>query len=362
MPIERRPANPLPKSYIPSGGLLFKVSDNDDWRSVAQKFGIDVNTLIEFNFKTRNPDEVNWYLRERVGCRKMTNDGVNWMFSSTAMPGIIYIPVHIHRQTTSRILHSVGAMSWIDPSLYHPEDLPEVDKIRPGAEPLRGALLARLGYRFANFLEGYIEVNSREEITDYGFTSESGLYYGPSFRGIMPEAYPVRRNAIKLAGGKGVRLVQLVGCRTQSPEAIASHESVKIVDSLLGMNRNWAGPIGTEAQQVGSNAGVRVAEFFGVFPPIWTELELTMHADGAFEARLIRHSIFPSHTLYLQNYTVEALTFNAEKYKWIESYDGTKLRLSEWRSKGWGSGNPWAVPDPRPLGADFPIRPDIPKE
>ena len=92
MPIERMPSKPLPASYVPAGGAPYRVSDGDDWKTVAAQWGINVHALIEFNFETTNPDEVNWYLRRNTGCNKATRDGKNWMFSSSATPGVIYIP------------------------------------------------------------------------------------------------------------------------------------------------------------------------------------------------------------------------------------------------------------------------------
>lgn len=92
MPIEKKPANPLPKNFVPFGGLPYKVGDQDSWSSIAAKLKIDVWDLIEFNFKTRDPDEVNWYLHWRVGCKKATGDQKNWMFSKLADPGIIFFP------------------------------------------------------------------------------------------------------------------------------------------------------------------------------------------------------------------------------------------------------------------------------
>jgi hypothetical protein len=53
--------------------------------------------LIWHNFRTDNPDEVNWYLRNYVGCNVATDDLNNWMFSSSARPGIIYVPVNKDR-------------------------------------------------------------------------------------------------------------------------------------------------------------------------------------------------------------------------------------------------------------------------
>jgi hypothetical protein len=92
MAIEKAPALPVPQDYHPEGGIPHKVQNSDDWWSLAREAKVDVWDLIEFNFKTRNPAEVNWYLRRNVGCRKTTRDGKNYMFSSDAVPGVVYLP------------------------------------------------------------------------------------------------------------------------------------------------------------------------------------------------------------------------------------------------------------------------------
>src|SRR5579862_3047006 len=197
MPNERAPVRPLASNYVPLGGLSYRVRDGDSWKIVARQFGIDVDALVRFNFNTTVPEEVNWYLRRNVGCRVPTADHDNWTFSSSASPGIIYIPSPTRvMPATTRIVHSVATLSWIDPRLYHPQDLPEVDRRgNPGTDLQRQALLSRQGYRFANFLEGYVVVDDSGQVTDSGFTAASGLNFGPSFRGIMPEAYTTRRTA-----------------------------------------------------------------------------------------------------------------------------------------------------------------------
>ncbi len=92
MPIEKEPATKIAAGYIPPNSTRYQVKDGDSWVTIARRNGLDVWKLIEANFKTRNPDEVNWYLRTRVGCKVQTKDGKNWMFSSSASPGVIYIP------------------------------------------------------------------------------------------------------------------------------------------------------------------------------------------------------------------------------------------------------------------------------
>jgi hypothetical protein len=93
MPIERTPSVQVPRDFPHTqGGRLYKVKDGDDWESVARENNIDVKYLIGFNFLTTDPDEVNWYLRHYTGCNKVSPSGYNWMFSSSAKPGFIYIP------------------------------------------------------------------------------------------------------------------------------------------------------------------------------------------------------------------------------------------------------------------------------
>lgn len=92
MAIERAPAAPVAQNFKPAGGTPFRVKNGDNWESVARAAGVPVWDLIHFNFHTRKPDEVNWYLRRNVGCRKTTADGKNYVFSSDASPGLVYLP------------------------------------------------------------------------------------------------------------------------------------------------------------------------------------------------------------------------------------------------------------------------------
>jgi hypothetical protein len=92
MPIERRPRIPLPPNYLPPGGTPYRVKTDDDLASVAKAHGITVEDLVIYNFKTVHSAEINWYLRQNVGCVKATHDRKNWMFTSDARPGIIYLP------------------------------------------------------------------------------------------------------------------------------------------------------------------------------------------------------------------------------------------------------------------------------
>ncbi len=93
MVLKVNPGNLLPKDYRPGNGVPYRVRDGDDWTKIAHRRGINVVRLIYFNFKTTNPREVNFYLERNVGCNKQTHDGKNYIFSSSASPGIIYLPV-----------------------------------------------------------------------------------------------------------------------------------------------------------------------------------------------------------------------------------------------------------------------------
>jgi hypothetical protein len=90
---EREPDDPLPVDFVPEGSVAtHRVSDGEDWASVAAQYNVNVKDLIYFNFQTNVPEEVNWYLRRNVGCDVSNDGGRNWAFSSTADPGLIYIP------------------------------------------------------------------------------------------------------------------------------------------------------------------------------------------------------------------------------------------------------------------------------
>jgi hypothetical protein len=92
MPIERKPAKLVPADAVRKDHTPHRVQDGESWQTLSDRYGIPVETIIGANFETLVSSEVNWYLHHRVGCNKPTRDGKNWMFSSTAKPGIIQIP------------------------------------------------------------------------------------------------------------------------------------------------------------------------------------------------------------------------------------------------------------------------------
>jgi hypothetical protein len=93
---EKTPAR-IDLNYKPDGGVPYKVVTGDDWWKLAAKpevkvTGIDALGLCEYNFQTRLPPEINWYLRNKVGCTTTTHDKKNYTFTSDASPGIVYLP------------------------------------------------------------------------------------------------------------------------------------------------------------------------------------------------------------------------------------------------------------------------------
>ena len=92
MPLERRPLHVIPRNVVPKDSIQHRVKDGESWQTLAEKYGISAEEIIYANFQTLVPEEVNWYLKQYVGCTKSTHDGKNWMFSSSARPGIIHIP------------------------------------------------------------------------------------------------------------------------------------------------------------------------------------------------------------------------------------------------------------------------------
>lgn len=93
MPIERLPKKLVAKEYVPPHSIAYKVQDGDSWQNIALRYNLDPWDLIFLNFQTRSSPEVNWYLKRFVGCKKVTSDRKNWIFSSDANPGIIYTPI-----------------------------------------------------------------------------------------------------------------------------------------------------------------------------------------------------------------------------------------------------------------------------
>ncbi|MDE3175800.1 MAG: hypothetical protein KGM15_06780 [Pseudomonadota bacterium] len=91
----RMPAHPVQKRGLwpPANGRPYPVQDDDTWGKIADRERLDVWGLIHFNFQTYVPEEVNWYLRELVGCKLSTDQGRNYAFrGADKAKATVYIP------------------------------------------------------------------------------------------------------------------------------------------------------------------------------------------------------------------------------------------------------------------------------
>jgi hypothetical protein len=102
---ERRPAAP-DLNYIPPSSYPYTPKAGESWWTLADKakalghpeYQGDRNAaarkLLQFNFKTDVPAEVNWYLYHKVGCRKPTQDNLNYTFAGLRdKVDVVYLPI-----------------------------------------------------------------------------------------------------------------------------------------------------------------------------------------------------------------------------------------------------------------------------
>jgi hypothetical protein len=252
----------------------------------------------------------------------------------------------------SRIIKkAIATLSWIDPTT----GLPEVDAGEPGPMIPAISIPAKKGYRFSHWLQAWIEVDASGGITSGNFSLNSNMYRGPSYLGT--ESEPVGAIGRKITRTRqAVTFRQVVGCRTMAPEKIGKIAGGILANEplpLLSALPIALGPIG--AIYAGIKGGREAAELHKVFPPIWTELELTINVDGSFSHKLLRHSLFPSVSYYVQgNNRLKTLP---EVYFQSKSYNAVPM-LDAWYENGWGpvvaggpgvaatSGNPWSMTKP----------------
>jgi hypothetical protein len=103
----RRPSSPIRREGYPEnrvfqnvGGVRIKVGSVitvgntgpfENWWSLARAHQVRPWEIIRLNFDTDVPEEVNWYLREYVGCHRLGPRGRNYCFED-ARPGLILMP------------------------------------------------------------------------------------------------------------------------------------------------------------------------------------------------------------------------------------------------------------------------------
>jgi hypothetical protein len=259
-------------------------------------------------------------------------------------------------------VHSVASLSWIDPTT----GLPKTDKAPP-LQISRDEIVGQKIYRFANFLEVRLTTDDNGQIRNFEFTPDSGMYRGPSeFNFASAPVGKIGRHTEQR--GASVVFRQIVGCRTVSPEKAGSAVGAvaggvgagfvrraivgAVARGVLGAEMGaFGGPwgalgLGIAGVAVGAVVGGNTAGRIFYFPPIWTELELTVNGDGSATHRVISHSLFPSVTVYVRQ--AHSAYFTSPGVY----YDGNpNLRL--WNDRGWGpapdnrsgatAGNPWQM-------------------
>ena len=231
------------------------------------------------------------------------------------------------------IIRSTGAMSWIDPQT----GLPEVDANgHPGITTTRAVIVGERAYRFSNFLEIQMEVEDGS-ISSASFTEASGMYRSPSFARIASAPVGQIGRAVNMAPN-ATTFRQVVGCRTVSPETIGTAGGAAVGGLgglalgvfVLGTGGWGLLALGVGGLLVGAGTGKEVSEFASAFPPIWTELELTVSSDGSTSQRLIANSLFPSTTFYRQQHETDP-----RQYSQVSNYDAVPA-LNRWKEHGWG--------------------------
>lgn len=123
---EKMPRNQVSKVKPPEKSIAYPVASGQNWKSIAQDHRVDAWGLIKFNFQTTNPDEVNWYLREYVGCHEPTPDRMNWRFSNDCKSkypvwsGKIYIPTETWNFKSKHVVEGKATVSPVAHSFAGP--------------------------------------------------------------------------------------------------------------------------------------------------------------------------------------------------------------------------------------------------
>jgi hypothetical protein len=99
---EKVPSPILSELYRPLNGIEYKVKDGDSLAGIARNGGIPSNALLKYCFGTIDPREVNWYLRNRVGCKVYAPEAKNFSFSDSAEPGLIWVPDYVYKRITRK--------------------------------------------------------------------------------------------------------------------------------------------------------------------------------------------------------------------------------------------------------------------
>jgi hypothetical protein len=208
---------------------------------------------------------------------------------------------------------SITSLSWIPSEaiegsqrLAFDAGMAHYDKPPPEAIADLQALRDADRFRFANVLEGWVEVNDKGRITDFGqggggMMGATTVKLGPVARTF--EAIGLPDLAPKPVKGDGwVRFSQTVGGRTgvPAPRPVRRKPFVQ-----------WQAPL------------------------VWTTLELTIHADGKVKGQMTGASRFPRHWVY--------------DAKGKLSHKSGLADFKDWYRKSFGKHTPWGDTDSKAL-------------
>ena len=114
-PIRKRPAS-LRTPWPPTDASTTEsVSVTDNWWTLATRHNRDdVWDIIYYNFETYDPQEVNWYMYERLGCRTTTADGRNYRFGRP--PGVVAAIADVVKQVLAvPVTVYIPPADWLPP-------------------------------------------------------------------------------------------------------------------------------------------------------------------------------------------------------------------------------------------------------
>jgi hypothetical protein len=214
-------------------------------------------------------------------------------------------------RSSTRVEGAAATVSWIDARSPAGTGALGVPDPAPPATLTESFITAQSGFRFANYLHGWLDTPDGVHVGTSGFVNPVGLFRGLSKFDVPSHPYPTFRkgpNRLTKGGVEGVDLIQTVGARTISPA--------------------------TAGTVVGGVPGRIVANAIFNFPPIWTDIRLTLMANGQRQCEFRAHSLFPS---------VNAYCNGAQ----TSTYTALAAEQTAWQERGWDGGNPWN--DDRPV-------------
>lgn len=189
---------------------------------------------------------------------------------------------------------SAATLSWIDKRT----GLPEFDLILPGKTISQKDIIGNVGYRFASFLDVLVEFNeTTNSITSHMTLPKTGIYRAPSFLHLPSWKFPVTTEVA--TGREPLTFTQITGARTISPEIVGTGGGVAggaVVGAGIGVwGFGWGAlPGALIGGAVGGLAGEPIAHAVTGFPPIWSEIKISIFNNGKVAYELLRHNLFPS--------------------------------------------------------------------